>query len=174
MAESVASNPSDTLTLFIAAYAAVISAFVLGWDAYKYFASGAKINLNVTMNMRIFGGFKDDENTYVSVTAQNVGDRPTTIVNLGGMYYSTWWRAYFFKQKPDEAFIISQPSQGQPIPYRFEVGSQWIGMAIQSSDIENKVKNGILFIILYTACNGKGKRVRVKASRRATDESAVT
>jgi hypothetical protein len=174
MEETLVSNSKDILTLLIAAYAAIISTFVLGWDSYKYFASGAKININASMNMKVFGGYQEDKNTYTSVSVQNVGDRPTTIINLGGMYYSSWWRAYFFKRKPDEAFIIAQPSDTQPIPYRFEVGSQWIGMTNQTAELEEKAKNGYLFIILYTACNGHGKRVRVKSKAKRKDESAVT
>lgn len=81
------------------------------------------------------------------------------------MYYSSWWKAYLWRAKPDIAFIVKQPSDSQPIPYRFEVGSQWIGMVLQTEDLESQAKEGYLFFILYTACNGRGKRVRVKAKK---------
>lgn len=174
MEETLVSNSKDTITLLIAAYAAVISTFVLGWDAYKYLASGAKINVSASMNMMIFGGYEKDENKYITVFAQNVGDRPTTITNLGGMYYSSWWRAYFFKRKPDEAFIVKQPTDSQPIPHRFEIGSQWIGNTLQTKELKEQAKNGFLFFILYTACNGSGKRIRVKVKPRSKDDSAAT
>jgi len=163
--EKIVTNSNDILTLVIAAYAAIISTFVLGWDAYKHLASGAKINLSATMNMKIVGGITEDKGSYISSIAQNVGDRPTTITNLGGMYYSSWWGAYFRRAKPDFAFVVKQPSDSQPIPHRFEVGSQWIGMVEQTEDIESQAKDGYLYFILYTACNGRGKRVRIKASK---------
>lgn len=155
-------NPNEIMTLGIAAYAAVISTFVLGWDAYKWLASGAKIDIYASTGMKIIGGGIEDPKTYITVTAFNVGDRPTTITNLGGMYFDSWWRAYITRRKPNEAFIISQPSQAQRIPYRFDVGDQWIGMADQTEDIVEKAKNGYLFLILYTSNGGRGHWTRVK------------
>ncbi len=155
-------NPNELLTLGVAAYAAIISTFVLGWDAYKWLASGAKIDLTASAGMKIIGGEVEDPKTYISLTAYNVGDRPTTITNLGGMYFESWWRAYITRRKPNEAFIISTPSQAQRIPYRFEIGDQWIGMADQTEDIVQKAKNGYLFLILYTSGGGRGHWVRVK------------
>lgn len=88
-------NPNELLTLGIAAYAAVVSTFVLGWDAYKWLASGAKIDLSASTGMRIVGGSVEDPNTYVSITAWNVGDQPTPsqtwgvcILILGGGHTS--------------------------------------------------------------------------------------
>jgi len=92
----------------------------------------------------------------------NIGDQPTTITNLGGMYFESWWRAYVIRKKATEAFIVNEPSQAQRIPYRFEVGAQWIGLADQTEDIVAKAERGYLFLILYTAHGGRGHRVRVK------------
>ena len=170
-AASYVFNANDLLTLGIAAYAAVVSTFILGWDAYKWLASGPKIDISASAGMKILGGLEPDDKIYISVTAWNVGDRPTTISNLGGMYFDTWWRAYVFQRKPKEAFIVTQPSQAQRIPYRFEVGDQWIGLADQTDDIAQKAKNGYLFLILYTAGGGRGHRVRVKIRKKESEES---
>jgi hypothetical protein len=152
-------------TIGIAAYAAVVSTFVFGWDAYKWLASGAKIDLSASLNMQIIGGLEPANKTYISVTAYNVGDRPTTITNLGGMYFESWWHAYITKRKPKKAFIISQPSQAQRIPYRFDVGDQWMGLAEQTDDVLRMANEGYLFFILYTAQSGRGHRVRVKTKK---------
>ncbi len=155
-------NPNELITLAIAGYAAVISTFVLGWDAYKWLMSGAKIDVSASSGMQIVGGLTKDPNTYVSFTAVNAGDRPTTITNLGGMYFNSWWSAYVTRRKPAKAFIIAEPSQAQRIPFRFEVGSQWMGMVIQDHDIESMSKDGYLFLILYTATSGRGHRFRIR------------
>lgn len=155
-------DPKDLWTLGIAAYAAVVATFVLGWDAYKWLAAGPKIELSASTGMQILGGAVPDPKTYVSITAYNVGDRPTTITNLGGMYFDSWWRAYVKRRRPSKAFIVTQPSQAQRIPYRFEVGDQWIGLADQTEDIVHMAKNGYLFLILYTTHGGRGHRVRLK------------
>jgi hypothetical protein len=155
-------NPNEFLTLAIAAYGAVISTFVLGWDAYKWLAAGPKVEVRVSTGMKVVGGALPDENTYISVTAFNVGDQPTTITNLGGMHFNSWWSAYISRRNPTKAFIISEPSQAQRIPFRFEVGDQWAGLVIQTEDLVNGAKNGYLFLILYTAKNGRGHRARVR------------
>lgn len=155
-------NQNELLTLAIAAYAAVISTFVLGWDAYKWLSSGPKVNLAVSAGMKVYGGAIPDPNTYVSVTALNVGDRPTTIVNLGGMYFDSWWQAYLVRRRPTKAFIVNEPSPTQRLPHRFEVGAQWIGLAEQDADIVQMAASGYLFLILYTAHGGRGHWRRVK------------
>lgn len=156
-------NQNELFTLAIAGYAAIVATIVLAWDVYKYFSSGAKIDLSASTGMQIVGGLVPDENTYISVTALNIGNQPTTITNLGGLYYKSWWRAYILRRKQDRAFVIGEPSQVQRIPYRFEVGDQWIGMAIQTDDLIEMAKKGYLFIVLYTAKGGRGHRVRLKA-----------
>ena len=161
---SYAFNQNELLTLAIAAYAAIISTFVLGWDAYKWLASGPKIELSATSGMMMIGGHIPDPKSYISITAMNVGDQPTTITNLCGMYFETWWRAYFIRRKPAQSFIVTEPSQAQRIPFRFEVGAQWIGLAEQTDDITEKATRGYLFLILYTAHGGRGQRVRVKVT----------
>ncbi len=155
-------NANELWTLGIAAYAAVVSTFVLGWDAYKWLASGAKVDLSVSTGMKLLGGHVPDPKTHISVTAMNVGDRPTTITNLGGMYFESWWRAYVLRRNATKAFIVTEPSQAQRIPYRFDVGDQWIGLTDQDDDFIQMAKQGYLFFILYTANGGHGQRVRVK------------
>lgn len=158
----------DVWTLGIAAYAAIISTFVLGWDAYKWLASGPQLAVSAAMNMRILGGPKPDDKSYVSVTAQNVGDQPTTITNLGGMYYGSWWQAYLRRNKPAAAFIVAAPSDSQRIPFRFDVGDQWIGLLEQDEKIEDWAKSGYLFLIVYISRAGGGHRVRIQYREKPT------
>lgn len=159
-------NSNELWTLGIAAYAAFISTFVLGWDAYKWLRSGPRIMLSASTGMRMVGGEVEDPRTYVTVTALNVGDRPTTITNLGGMYFESWWHAYVLRRKPKQAFIITDPAPAQRIPYRFDVGTQWIGIAEQTDEIVQMARGGYLFLILYTATGGRGKWIRVRAPER--------
>lgn len=162
MTTPYAFNANEIWVLGIAAYAAMVSTFVLGWDVYKWLASGPRIDLAVSSGMIVLGGAVPDPKTYISVTASNVGDRPTTITNMGGMYFDSWWRAYVVRRKSDQAFIVHQPSQAQRLPYRFEVGGQWIGLADQTDDIVQMAKDGYLFFILYTSSGGRGHRSRVR------------
>lgn len=164
-------SANELWTLGIAGYAAFVATFVLGWDVYKWLSSGAKIDLSASAGMRLVGGQVADDKIYVSVTAWNIGDQPTTITNLGGLYFESWWHAFITRRKASMAFVIAQPSEVQRIPYRFEVGDQWIGMAIQTDDIVKMARDGYLFLVLYTAKGGRGHRVRLKVREK---ESADT
>ncbi len=152
---------NETLTLAIAAYAAVISTFVLGWDAYKWLNEGPKVRITAQTGMKIVGGGQIDTKTYISATAVNYGDRATTITNMGFLYYRSWFTAYLRRSQSDQAFIITTPSQAQVLPFRFEAGAQWIGMAIQDEDIDRKIREGYLFVVLYCSTAGKGIRFRL-------------
>lgn len=159
---------NETLTLIIASYAAIISTFVLGWDAYKWLNEGPKVRITAQAGMRIVGGGQIDPKTYVSVTAVNYGDRATTITNMGFMYYTTWCNAYLRRNRADQAFIITTPSQAQILPYRFEAGAQWIGMADQDDDIDRMICEGYLFVLLYCSTSGKGVRFRLNRKVQST------
>jgi hypothetical protein len=63
-----------------------------------------------------------------------------------------------------------QSSQNQRIPYRFEVGDQWMGMADPTDELIQKAKHGYLFLILYTARGGLGHRVRLNIRDIKPDE----
>lgn len=158
----------------IAAYAAIVSTFVLGWDAYKWLATGPRVELSASMGMKLIGGAGVDSGTYVSLMARNIGDRPTTITNMGGMHFDSWWRAYITRRKPSVNFLISSPSSSQRIPYRFDAGDQWIGLADQTDDVVRMAENGYLFLILYTVHDGHGHRVRLKTSGKKHSPTAAT
>jgi hypothetical protein len=152
---------NELWTLGIAGYAAIISTFVLGWDAYKWLDSGPKVRLTARTGMKMVGGGQIDPKTYVSVTAFNLGDRATTITNLGFLYYNSWLKAQFRRSKPNKAFVIPTPSQAQVIPYRFESGAQWLGIVDQDDDLVQMIRGGYLYVVLYHSHSGKGVRYRL-------------
>jgi hypothetical protein len=118
--------------------------------------------------MKIVGAGEIDPKTYVSVTAVNYGDRATTITNMGFLYYKSWFRAYLRRTRPDLAFIVTMPSQAQVLPYRFEAGAQWIGMADQDEDVDQMIRKGYLFVLLYCSTAGKGIRVHLTRKEHST------
>lgn len=164
-------STNELWTLGIAAYAAIISTFVFGWDAYKWFDSGPKIRLTSSTGIRLIGGYQVDPNIYVSATAVNLGDRATTITNLGFLYYSSWFKAMMRRSGADQAFVIATPSQVQSIPFRFEPGAQWMGLAEQDEKLERMSRDGYLFVVLYHSHRGGVVRHRVAPIPATTDTS---
>ena len=163
---------NEMLTLAIATYAAVISTFVFGWDAYKWLNEGPKVRITAHTGMKIVGGGRIDPKTYVSVTAVNYGDRATTITNMGFLYYRTWFKAHLRRNRAEQAFIITTPSQAQVLPYRFEADAQWIGMADQTDDVDQMIRDGYLFVLVYCSTAGKGIRCRLTRREHSTVKEA--
>lgn len=160
-------STNEIWTLGIAGYAAVVSTFVLGWDAYKWLDSGPKVSVTASTGMKMTGNGVDDPNTYVSVTAVNRGDRATTITNLGFLYYEKWFDANLRRNRPTQGFIIPDPSQAQRLPYRFQAGDQWIGICNQDDDVVKMIKQGHLYAVLYHSHSGKGVRYRLTVKETA-------
>ena len=67
---------------------------------------------------------------------------------MGFLYYESWFKAYLRRKRADQAFIITTPSQVQVLPYRFEAGAQWIGMADQDEDVDRMIREGYLFAVI--------------------------
>jgi len=155
---------NEIWTLGVAAYAAVIATFVLGWDVYKWLDSGPKVELTARGNMSLVGGGRVGQNSYVSATAVNLGDRATTITNLGFLYYDSWLKAMFRRSRPDEAFLVPMPSEAQRIPFRFEPGAQWTGLVEQDEQLVRRSRAGYLFVVLYHSHGGKGVRCRLAST----------
>jgi hypothetical protein len=163
---------NELWTLGIAAYAAVISTFVLGWDAYKWLDSGPKLLVTALTGMKMVGGtIEDSKKTFVMVTAVNRGDRPTTITNLGLLYYKSRVLSVIHKNKPLRAFVIPSPSDSQVIPYKFDPGGQWVGLMPQDEEITQMIREGCLFAVVYHSHSGKGVRVRLTANEIKASET---
>ncbi len=151
-------STNEIWTLAIAAYAAVVAIFVLGWDAYKWLDSGPKVSITASTGMSMVGNGVHDPKTYISVTAVNRGDRTTTLTNLGFLYYKKWFDAKFRQNRVTQGFIIPDPSQAQRLPYKFQAGDQWIGLCDQDDDVVKMIREGHLYVVLYHSHSGKGVR----------------
>jgi len=71
----------------------------------------------------------------------------------------------------DQAFVIATPSQVQSIPFRFEPGAQWMGLAEQDEKLERMSRDGYLFVVLYHSHRGGVVRHRVAPIPATTDTS---
>ncbi|MFD2274603.1 hypothetical protein ACFS07_35480 [Undibacterium arcticum] len=160
---------NELWTLGIAGYAAVVSMFVLGWDAYKWLDSGPKVRLTASTGMKNGWRWSDRSEKHMcplppSTSATELR-RSRTLVSCTTAHGS---RQKFRQNKPDKAFIISGPSQVQVIPYRFEAGAQWIGLADQGDDVVKLIRDGCLFVVLYHSHGGKGVRHRLNVKEPTT------
>lgn len=115
-----------TLTDGIAIYAGIVSTIVLLWDIVKWrMESAPQILVKVSPNMFMIDGFGKKSARKISFTATNIGTRVTTINNITGFWYKNYFN--FWRRKADAAFVVANPVLTQPIPYKLEPGSEWMG-----------------------------------------------
>ena len=135
-------NITLTTRDIVAWWGAVLATVVLIWDIYKWKTSGPRLKFKVTPNMIVVGDPTREGKTFISASATNVGDRPTTITNLVMQHYNNYFN--MLRHKPSTLMIVVSPSTVQPLPFILQPGQVWQGLAIQDQELENFAKGGYL------------------------------
>jgi len=129
----------------VAAYAAVVATVVLLWDIVKWRQSGMRLKARVNVNMMTVGMGPMDRNKYIVVNVDNVGGKPTTIHGLYFHGYRNWIDKLRHKPR-SSAFINSGLQNNYPIPYNINVGMNFMGSALQDSEVEKWSRDNLLFL----------------------------
>jgi len=143
----------------IAGYAAIVATSAFLWNIYKWITSGPRISFNAKSNMCIYGDARfPTDKTYISATATNNGDRPTSITNLGCYHYKNWFDR--LRRKRNFQAVIGDTCF-QPLPHVLKSGTIWKGLADQE-DLEKKtLGKGILIFELWLSHKKRPMTVRV-------------
>lgn len=134
-------------TEIVAWWGAILATIVFIWDIYKWKMAGAKLRVTVQSNMESINIPQYDGKTLIAVNVVNYGDRPTTITNLGFLWFENLWNR--IRRRPDKAFIIPNPSQAQVLPFELKQGNLWSGIAVQDVAVEAMARDGLLYCVLY-------------------------
>ena len=132
-------------TLVIAVYAALVSTVAVVWDFFKWKTAGPKLAATLATGMKVFGGpsrYGDD--TLMTLTVTNRGDRPTTITHMTLHRYTSRWGA--LRRRAVENWFVPSPSDSQPLPFVLRPGAVWIGLAQQAPELEELAAGGLLFV----------------------------
>lgn len=147
----------------VAAYAAVVSTLVAVIQIYKWSIEGARLRSNVIGDAETFGAIKAATDLSI-ITVTNVGDRTTTITHLALAYWPTWYNQAM--NRKGRAFLVSFHSEfpGQDLPYRLEVGTQWMGAARHNEEFKTLARSGRLYFHVYHSGAKKphSARIRIK------------
>lgn len=134
-----------TTTEIVAGYAAIVATFVLLWDVYKWQTAGPRLKMSAGPNFIIIGDLVPDPNKYISVRISNIGDRKTTLTNLGFEFYSAKW----IGRRNVKFFIAHNPLTPNPLPFVFEAGEEWSARVIQTEELEQMARSGYLYCVVY-------------------------
>ena len=151
-------------TAFVAWWGAALSTIVFFWDIYKYRTAGPRLRFSVQTGMQTINLPEYEGNRLILAKVANYGDRPTTITNLGYLYFAK--SRFLGNRIPDKAAIVPNPSTIQPLPFELKPGAIWSGIAIQDPEIEHWATNGILYMMLYHSHDSKPMRRRVVIQHR--------
>lgn len=148
----------DTTTI-VAWWGAILASVVFLWDVYKWWTAGPKIRFSVQTGMESINMPEYDGRTLILANVTNYGDRPTTITNLGFLYFKSFWSQ--LRKRSDRAFIIPNPSTAQRLPFELKQGSVWSGITIQDEQVAEMATKGRLYCVLYHSHNEKPVKARV-------------
>ena len=151
-------------TSIVAWWGAILSTIVFLWDIYKHRTAGPRLRFTAQTGMETLNIPMYEGKTVILANVTNFGSRPTTITNLGYLYFAK--RRHFRKRIPDKAFVIPNPSTAQPLPFELKPGVVWMGIAIQDPQIEEWATTGILDMMLYHSHDQKPLRRRVIIRKR--------
>lgn len=139
-------------------WGAIVATIVLIWDAIKWYLSGRPIiRVSVTANMKqcvnVLGGGGPKEQKYIGVNVTNTGARKTTLTQLFLVHYKNHIHKIINKQ--NELSICLEPLGGT-IPHELEQGCQWVMGIVQTREIEEKSRKGILYVGIHHTYSKKG------------------
>jgi hypothetical protein len=152
-------------TSIVAWWGAILSTIVFLWDIYKYRAAGPKLRFTVQTGMEGVNMPMCEGQTLILATVTNFGDRPSTITNVGYLYFKG--RRFLRKKHPDKAAVVPSPSIAQPIPFELKPGAVWSGIVIQAPQIEEWATTGILDMLVYHSHTSKPLRQRVVIKKKS-------
>ena len=147
-------------TEIVAWWGAILSTIVFAWDIVKWRLSGPRLRFTVSGNMKTINIPEYEGKTLISAEVINYGDQPTTVTNMGFVYYGSRWN--LFRNRPTTAFFIANPSLSQRIPFELKQGNPpWIGFAEQTDDVGKMAREGYLICHVYHTHSRRPLRRRV-------------
>src|ERR1019366_3053753 len=141
---------------------AVAGPCALLWDFYKWKTAGPRLKLTVSPNMQMIPD-PDPDALYIMATVQNQGTAGTTITGMCFATYRSWWTR--IRLKPSTQFLVVTPSTTRPVPFKIEVGTEWLGMAIQDKELEQMIGAGNLWCNVYHSWSKRPVQAHVIQNR---------
>jgi hypothetical protein len=148
-------------------WGAIIATALLVWDIIKWSREGARLDLSVIPNMEAVGMIalgQKKGTTYISIRIRNYGNLPTTITNIGFKHFKN--RFDFIRRHPSSQWLIPLPAFAKPLPCIVAPGEIWDGAAIQDSQVEKLMANGLLVCYVWHSTSNKPIYSRIKPKKK--------
>lgn len=161
----------DTKTMTVSEWAAWVGASTglgsLGWQVYTKVTAGPRLRVSASANFiqrptglnRIYyckvdmvmplpGGPR-----FLRITVENIGTAPTTIQSLGFATYSSHWARWRFQPSDPCGFL--QKYDGPQLPYKLDVGAEFVGHIQQDEAFNEWLSSGNLWCAVKHSVSGR-------------------
>lgn len=128
------------------------------WDFFKWKTSGPKIEVLVSPNM-VMIPTPNMGTKYITARVRNIGTSATTITNMCFATYGS--RRARRKRKFSYGGVVASSSTTQPLPFKLEVGAEWMGTALQNVELEKLMDAGDLWCEIYHSWSKKPVQTKI-------------
>jgi hypothetical protein len=137
----------------------------LAWNIYAK-VTGNRPSLEVKAHANLIQMPPPPKNPrFLRITVQNNGTAPTTITNVEFFDASPRWKRILYKlhlkKRGSERHAILNDYRGPQIPYKLEVGSEWVGSMEQDDKFEAWLKNGKLHCGIHHSFSRKSVPTKI-------------
>lgn len=96
---------------------------------------------------------------FLRITVQNNGTAPTTITNVEFFKMISGWKRLLYrfhlKERGEEIHAVLNDYRGPQIPYKLEVGSEWVGLMEQDASFEDWLRTDRLHCAIHHSFSKK-------------------
>lgn len=150
-------------TDLIAIYAAVVATGVLLWDVYKWRRT-ERVRLvgRVMSNAVLAGpGYADTGERWISLNVDNRGHVACTVTHFYVVAYSGWFQ--WMRGRSESNWLVNTiGTHGHTVPHFLEPGRYFVGMALQTEEVEQLSRTKRLYIAIAHSGSDKSVFARIK------------
>jgi hypothetical protein len=102
---------------------------------------------------------------FLRITVQNNGTTPTTITNVEFFKMLPLWKRVLFRFRPKmragEIHAVLNDYKGPQIPYKLEIGSEWVGLMEQDASFEDWLNTDTLHCAIHHSFSKKAVPTKI-------------
>ena len=102
---------------------------------------------------------------FLRITVQNIGTAPTTLTNVEFFKMLPRWKRLLYrlhlKKRGEEIHAVMNDYRGPQIPYKLEVGTEWVGLMEQDASFEDWLKTDRLYCAIHHSFSKKTMATKI-------------
>lgn len=159
----------------VAIYAALVATTVFVWNVVVWMTSGPRVRISASPDWRelTIGHRREDDGEialFVNIAAVNTGTQPTTVVNVTGHAWESFWD--YCLRRRQTSFIVNHVARTHPLPFELKVGGQFQSRLVQDDRVDAWLERGVLKLGVVHTFSAKPVWIRVKRKSKPKEAGA--